>query len=81
MVKPWNLQTPVRNKSLVWSEDSVTIDEVGSTFTLEGLDLNYAGVILGPSIKYRDGKIVSDASEGCDKNVINSRLDDGFNNW
>lgn len=56
----------------------MTIDEVGSTFTLEGLDLNYAGVILGPSIKYREGKIVIDASESHDKNATKTRLDDGL---
>lgn len=78
LVKPWNLQTPGRNKSLAWSEDPVTIDEVGSTFTIQGLDLNYAGVILGPSIKYRDGKIVIDARESHDKNAIKTRLDDGL---
>jgi len=78
LVKPRNLQTPGRNKSLAWSEDPVTIDEVGSTFTIQGLDLNYAGAILGPSIKYRDGKIVIDASESYDKNATKTRLDDGL---
>lgn len=76
--KPWNLQTPGRNKSLAWSEDSVTIDEVGSTFTIQGLDLNYASVILGPSIKYRHGNIMIDASESHDKNATKTRLDDGL---
>ncbi|MCR8704361.1 DNA/RNA helicase domain-containing protein, partial [Weissella cibaria] len=33
---------------------------------------------LGPSIKYRDGKIVIDAGESHDKNAIKTRLDDGL---
>lgn len=78
LTKPWNLQTLGRNKSLAWSEDPVTIDEVGSTFTIQGLDLNYAGVILGTSIKYRDGKIVIDAGESHDKNATKTRVSDGL---
>ena len=35
-----------------------TIDEVGSTFTIQGFDLSYVGVILGPSVQYKDGHIV-----------------------
>lgn len=38
------------------------------TYTIQGFDLNYAGVILGKSVKYRDGKIVmnprSESSNG-----------------
>lgn len=35
-----------------WSERADTIDEVGSVYTIQGFDLNYAGVILGRSVKY-----------------------------
>lgn len=81
---PWNKQLPglpeekEMNKKLAWSEQSHTIDEVGSTYTIQGLDLNYAGVILGPSVKYRDGKIVFDPSCSANKDVKNARtLSDG----
>ncbi|WP_340700921.1 DNA/RNA helicase domain-containing protein [Corynebacterium diphtheriae] len=47
-----------QNKELSWAEKLHTINEVGSIFTLQGFDLNYAGVIIGPSVQYRDGKIV-----------------------
>ena len=68
--KPWNreLETGLSGKKkrsikgLVWAEQPQTINEVGSTFTIQGFDLSYAGVILGPSVKYRDGKIVFDPS-------------------
>lgn len=69
---PWNLQLPDekeerrKNKNLAWAEQSHTINEVGSTYTIQGFDLNYAGVILGPSVKYRNGKIVFDPK--CSKN-------------
>lgn len=37
---------------LPWAERPDTIDEVGSVYTVQGFDLNYAGVILGPSVDY-----------------------------
>lgn len=60
---PWNLQIePTKdqkkaNRGKAWAEQAQTIGEVGSTFTIQGFDLNYAGVIIGPSVVYRDGKI------------------------
>jgi len=62
---PWNLQKQKelsrrekkQIKSLAWAEQPQTLGEVGSTYTIQGFDLNYAGVIIGPSVAYRDGKI------------------------
>ena len=65
-------------KKLSWAEQSHTINEVGSIYTIHGFDLNYAGVILGPSIKYRDGKILFDSSLSCnDKAKQRRKLSDG----
>lgn len=81
---PWNKQRPLtrkekkKNKNLAWAEKKYTIDEVGSTFTIQGFDLNYAGVILGPSVKYRNGKIVFDPSLSKNKGAIQKKsLHDG----
>ena len=62
---PWNRQLAKEKESkhLSWIEQSQTIHEIGSTFTVQGFDLNYVGVIIGPSVKYRDGKIIFDISE------------------
>lgn len=35
-----------------WAEEAETIREVGSIYTIQGFDLNYVGVIIGPSIGY-----------------------------
>ncbi|WP_338208085.1 DUF2075 domain-containing protein [Lactiplantibacillus paraxiangfangensis] len=35
-----------------WALRPETLDEVGSIYTIQGFDLNYAGVILGPSVGY-----------------------------
>ncbi|AMG62238.1 DUF2075 domain-containing protein [Staphylococcus lugdunensis] len=77
---PWNYQIkPTRNQSkLPWVEQTQTINEIGSTFTIQGLDLNFAGVIIGPSVKYRDGKIVFDKENSANKKVTQKRtLTDG----
>lgn len=37
---------------LPWSEREDTFEEVGSVYTIQGFDLNWAGVILGRSIGY-----------------------------
>lgn len=84
--KPWNRELErelgrrekKKIKTLSWAEQPQTIDEVGSTFTIQGFDLNYAGVILGPSVKYRDGKIIFDPDESFNiKATRNRTLSDG----
>lgn len=76
---PWNLQLPQtkeqkrKNKNLSWAEQEQTIDEVGSTFTIQGLDLNYAGVIIGPSVKYRNGEIIFDRESSQNKKATRQR--------
>ncbi|GMG26089.1 unnamed protein product [Ambrosiozyma monospora] len=46
----WDRFAPTNRKP--WSERPDTIEEVGSVYTIQGFDLNYAGVILGRSIAY-----------------------------
>ncbi|MED3962828.1 DUF2075 domain-containing protein [Niallia taxi] len=45
---PWN----VTDTKYTWAENKSTIAEAGSIYTVQGFDLNYVGVILGPSITY-----------------------------
>ena len=84
--KPWNreleqnlsAEEKKKIRNLSWAEQPQTIDEVGSTFVIQGFDLNYAGVILGPSVKYRDGKIVFDSEASCNAKAVRNRtLSDG----
>ncbi|VDG17794.1 hypothetical protein MUDAN_BIHEEGNE_00318 [Lactiplantibacillus mudanjiangensis] len=76
---PWNLQLKVprkqkkKNQALAWAEQAQTIDEIGSTYTIQGFDLNYAGLIIGPSVTYRDGKIVFNPSASMNKRATNKR--------
>lgn len=41
-----------RYDALDWAEKDYSVDEAGSTFTIQGFDLAYSGVILGPSVRY-----------------------------
>lgn len=84
--KPWNRELEQdldrkqkrEIKKLSWAEQPQTIKEVGSTFTIQGFDLNYSGVILGPSVKYRNGHIVFDTNESYNEKATRNRtLSDG----
>ncbi|MDT3996347.1 DUF2075 domain-containing protein, partial [Staphylococcus saprophyticus] len=77
---PWNYQFKVSKEQskLPWVEQEQSIDEIGSTYTIQGLDLNFAGVIIGPSVKYRNGKIVFDEQSSANKKATRRRtLEDG----
>lgn len=84
--KPWNRELSrfysKREKrtldGLSWMEQPQTVFEVGSTYTIHGFDLNYAGVILGPSVQYRNGKVVFDIKKSSNAKAIQKRtLSDG----
>lgn len=76
---PWNLQLDApksikgSRKKLPWAEQEQTLGEVGSTYTIQGFDLNYSGVIIGPSVKYRNGHIVFDPEMSENTNAIRNR--------
>ena len=46
---------------------------MGSTFTIQEFELNYAGVILSLSVKYRDGEVVFDPSSSCNAKAVQKR--------
>lgn len=78
---PWNRELLKRKKRVLrrnieqkaWHEQEHTINEVGSTFTIQGFDLAYAGVILGPSITYRNGKITIDPTKSANNRAVQKR--------
>lgn len=53
----WNLS--LHGQSWIIHPDSVK--EVGCIHTCQGLELEYVGVIVGPDLVVRDGKIITDA--------------------
>lgn len=77
--KPWNLlfhepkEIRSKIKGMAWAEQPQTINQVGSTFTIQGFDLNYAGVIIGPSVVYRNGKIQFNPEASANKKATRNR--------
>ncbi|MCL2559071.1 MAG: DUF2075 domain-containing protein [Turicibacter sp.] len=73
--KPWNFQLPSKRgtKKFPWAEQVQTIDEIGSTFSIQGFDLNFVGVIIGPSVKYERGSVVFDPSASKNQKAIRNR--------
>jgi len=52
---PWD---QYNYSNVTWAQKDSTIDEIGSIYTVQGFDLNYVAVIIGPSIEYAgDGRI------------------------
>lgn len=45
---PWN----TTDSKYTWAENTETVEEAGSIYTIQGFDLNYVGVLLGPSVQY-----------------------------
>lgn len=74
---PWNYSLPCssEHKHSSWAEQPQTIDEIGSTFTIQGFDLNIAGVIIGRSVKWDETKqkIYFDREASCNKGAKNRR--------
>lgn len=52
----WNLAS----EGGLWILSPTSVNEVGCIHTCQGLDLEYVGVIVGPDLVARDGRIVTD---------------------
>jgi DUF2075 family protein len=55
----WNL----KNDGQAWIIKPNSINEVGCIHTCQGLELDYVGVIIGPDLVVRNGKIITDATK------------------
>ncbi|MGG1549001.1 DUF2075 domain-containing protein [Bacillus paralicheniformis] len=70
---PWNST----QDKVTWAENPNSIKEVGSIYTVQGFDLNYVGVVLGPSVSYDEDndELVIDTSKYKDTGAYISRTD------
>ncbi|WP_018883741.1 DUF2075 domain-containing protein [Paenibacillus massiliensis] len=70
---PWN----ITDSNTIWAEKENTIHEIGSIYTVQGFDLNYVGVILGPSVSYDEqtDQLLIDVTKYKDVGAFNSRSD------
>ena len=63
----------INDNSLAWAENPKSIEEIGSTFSVQGFDLNYVGVIIGPSVSFKDGKVVFLPGNSKNKKAVRNR--------
>ena len=64
----WNLASD----SSLWIVKEDSINQIGCIHTCQGLEIDYVGVIIGPDLLIRDGKVVTDPSKraSSDKSVF-----------
>jgi DUF2075 family protein len=55
----WNLS----DDGMLWIIKEESVKEVGCIHTCQGLEVDYIGVIIGPDLIVRDGKVITDASK------------------
>lgn len=87
---PWNfellntkykkIKKSINDNSLAWAENPNSIEEIGSTFSVQGFDLNYVGVIIGPSVSFKDGKVVFLPENSKNKKAVRNRTFESENN-
>jgi DUF2075 family protein len=68
--RQWNLD---RDGSL-WIMAKDSVEEVGCIHTCQGLELDYVGVIVGPDLVVRDGRLITDPNG-------RSRMDRSIRGW
>ncbi|MBK6291703.1 MAG: DUF2075 domain-containing protein [Ignavibacteria bacterium] len=55
----WNLS----KEGSLWIMSKTSVSEVGCIHTCQGLELDHIGVIIGPDLVVRNGKIITDATK------------------
>ena len=66
----WNLS----DDGFLWIVKPDSVHEVGCIHTCQGLELDYVGVIIGPDLIVRDGKVITDAAK-------RSKMDKSLNGY
>ena len=51
----WNL-----NNTDTWAIDDGSVEQIGCIHTVQGLEFDYVGVIIGEDLRYEDGHIITD---------------------
>ena len=63
--KRWNLVTD----GSLWIKSPESVNEIGCIHTCQGLEVDYVGVIIGPDLIVREGRVI----RVCQQNCVNSR--------
>lgn len=64
-----------------WAQKPETINEIGSMYTVQGFDLQYVAVIIGPTVTYAGNKKIKvDAKKYKDREAFKNRHDSDLKN-
>lgn len=75
---PWD---QYNYSNTTWAQKPETINEIGSIYTVQGFDLQYVAVIIGPSIVYDGaGKIKVNLNAYEDREAFKNRHEDDLDN-
>jgi len=70
---PWD---QYNYSNVTWAQKPETINEIGSIYTVQGFDLQYVAIIIGPSVSYAGtGKVKVDISKYEDQEAFKKRHD------
>ncbi|MQS96815.1 DUF2075 domain-containing protein [Companilactobacillus halodurans] len=70
---PWD---QYNYSKVTWAQKPETIDEIGSIYTVQGFDLQYVAVIIGPSVSLSKDSIVVDPDKYEDQEAFKKRHED-----
>ncbi len=82
--RPWNSKSDRRlgeaPPAPLWSTEDGGFDQVGCVYTAQGFEYDWSGVILGPDLVWRDGRMVSVRAANKDPDFRNGKRvsDDDF---
>ncbi|ACM92683.1 conserved hypothetical protein [Nautilia profundicola AmH] len=73
----WNMHDEKNwKKQFLWSVDESQKDKIGCIHTAQGMEFDYAGVIIGEDLRYENGKIIADVTKrASDDFTVKGRCD------
>jgi len=78
--RPWNVKGDRRvgtaPPAALWSTEEGGFDQVGCVYTAQGFEYDWSGVILGPDLVWRDGRMVSVRSASKDPGFKTRKVTD-----
>ncbi|GAB2811387.1 DUF2075 domain-containing protein [Actinocorallia aurea] len=78
--RPWNnpLGATLGSapRSQLWASADGGFEQIGCVYTAQGLEYDWAGVIVGDDLVARDGCLVTDRSKSADKTVRSKKVSD-----
>lgn len=78
--RPWNANSPSKvgdaPPSHIWATSPGGFGQIGCVYTAQGLEFDWAGVIIGPDLLARGGKLVTDRDGSEDRDLTKSSVTD-----